>query len=261
MKKIESRTNAIYRSWKSLLSTKGIRQEGSLLVAGRKLVPEFLASPQLRPQCLIISHPADVEKLEFKKSLDVIWLVPELFDEIDEAGTHFPLLLVEAPRLAPAALELPPAGLEVVLSLSNPLNLGAVLRSCEAFGVSQVVLLKECAFPFLPKVIRASSGSALRVKIATGPSLHELNEKETAQMQSLDMKGANLSRARFEVNSRLIIGEEGQGLPENRKWLRTLSIPIKSEMDSLNAGMAASIAMYAYRTQHILPVSPSREEK
>lgn len=255
MKRIDSRTNALYRCWKNLSNAKGIRDEGAILIAGRKLVPEFLASPAFRPRHLIVSDPSHVEMLKFKKNLDVIWLAKDLFDEIDAAGTHFPILVVDAPQIIRAPLERPPQGLEVVLSMSNPLNLGAALRSCEAFQASQVILLKECAHPFLPKVLRSSSGSSLRVKLGHGPSIHDLNVKESEFISALEITGENLKHARLDKNLRLLIGEEGQGVPRDLKFKTSYSISIKPGMDSLNAGVAVGIALYTYRSQH----SPEEE--
>jgi TrmH family RNA methyltransferase len=250
MKQITSRTNPLYRSWKNLLAAKGIREEKSLLISGRKLVPEFIAAPDYRPQALIVSDPKDVEQLAFKKDLDVFWLAKDLFKELDESGTYFPLLVVEAPPLAEATFNSAPKGLEVLLTLSNPQNLGAVLRSCEAFQARQVYLLKECAHPFLPKVIRSSSGSSLRVPLQLGPSIQNLPESVSSTLTALDMHGENLATTQIEKNIRLLIGEEGQGVPKNLKFHKTLSIPIKKNMDSLNASVAASIALYAYRSMH-----------
>lgn len=250
MKRIDSRTNVLYRSWKSLLSAKGIREEGAILISGRKLVPEFLSLPEFRPRYLVVSDPAEVEKLQFKKTLDVVWLTKDLFDEIDEAGTHFPILIVDSPQIVQSQLERPALGLEVVLALSNPLNLGAALRSCEAFQASQVILLKECANPFLPKVLRSSSGSSLRIKLTAGPSIQNLNAKEASLISALEKSGKNLATTQLDQNLRLLVGEEGQGIPENLKFKNSFSILIKNGMDSLNAGVATGIALYSYRAQH-----------
>lgn len=257
MKRIDSRTNPLYRSWKNLSSAKGIREERLILISGRKLVPEYLASPQYRPTALIVADPKDVEKLQFNKNLDVFWIAKTLFKELDESGTYFPLLVVEAPGISQANLKRPPEGLELVLSLSNPQNLGAVLRSCEAFEAKKIILLKECAYPFLPKVIRSSSGSALRVPLEFGPSITELTDQDSAQMVALDMQGPALTKAKLDLKLRLFIGEEGQGVPQNLNFHTTYSIPMKAGMDSLNASVAASIALYAYRERH--PMTPPQQ--
>ncbi|OFZ10917.1 MAG: hypothetical protein A2Z20_03405 [Bdellovibrionales bacterium RBG_16_40_8] len=249
MKRIDSRTNPLYRSWKGLLTSAGIKKERSLIISGRKLVPEYLARDDMRLKCLLVSEPKDVELLSFKKHLDVVWLKKDLFDELDEAGTHYPLLIADAPSLLDADLAKPPSGLEVVLALSNPLNLGATLRSCEAFGVSNAILLKECANPFLPKVLRSSSGSALKVKLSLGPSITELTSQDTKMMWALDMIGENLTKVSLSSNLRLFVGEEGRGIPNNLQFFKKISIPISAEMDSLNALAAVSIVLYEYRAR------------
>jgi RNA methyltransferase, TrmH family len=249
LKKIDSRTNPLYRRFKSLLSNQGIKEYGSIVLSGRKLIPEFLATDDMRLQHLLVSDPSEVNALSFKKHLDVIWLSKDLFDELDEAGTHFPLLIAETPPIKRSTLLEPPKGLEVVLSFSNPLNLGAALRSCEAFNVQLVTLMKECANPYLPKVLRSSSGSSLRVALAQGPSITELTDAEAEHMYALDMLGTSLHKTDLPKDIRIMIGEEGRGVPKNLRFASKVSIPIKPKMDSLNAVAATSIALYAYQSR------------
>lgn len=250
MKRIESKTNPIYRSCKNLLSASGIREEGKILVAGRKIVPEYLKRDDLRASALLISDPKDIEKLSFKSSLDVFWLKGDLFKELDEAGTHFPLLVLDAPKLPVHDLTRPPRGLEVVLALSNPLNMGAALRACEAFEAQSITLLKECAHPFLPKVLRASSGSSLMVNLGLGPSITELKDRDTMTMTALDKFGENLFDMKWPADVRIFLGEEGRGVPPELNFKQKISIPIKAGMDSLNAVSAASVALFSYRNAH-----------
>jgi TrmH family RNA methyltransferase len=174
----------------------------------------------------------------------IVWLERGLFRDLDIFGTHFPIAVLTLPEMKKFAGE-PPKGLELVLSLQDPSNLGAVLRSAHAFGVTKVILLKECAFPFHPKAIRSSSGSSLRVVLEEGPTLKEFSDSETI---ALDMQGEPLTQFSWSSNARLLIGEEGQGLPPQFTGKR-ISIPMTAELDSLNAAIAASIALFSYRSQ------------
>ena len=268
MKRITSRDNPSYRRLVSLLSSAGIKKHGEFLLSGRKLVPEFLArgSQHKRSELnlkAIITAEIHVESLrqllgataeKSAKSLPVIILPKDLFAELDTHGTHFPLLLGAAPEIPAAQLSEPPHGLELILALANPLNLGAALRSAEAFSVEQVILLNECAYPFLPKTLRASSGSALRLSLRSGPSIKSLSAQDLSSTSSptwaLDKNGYDISKYKFPNDFRLLIGEEGLGIPDDFPKARRLSIPMKPDMDSLNAVAATSIALYAYRVQH-----------
>ena len=69
-------------------------------------------------------------------------------------------------------------------------------------------------------------------------------------MVALDVSGADLSTFNWPKNVCLLVGEEGQGLPRNKLLPRTVSIPMATGMHSLNAMVAASIGLYAYRLQH-----------
>lgn len=248
MKRIDSASNPFYRMCKSLLTRQGIVEHNRIIVAGRKIVPEYLKLKDLRHLGLIVSDPSEISQLAFNSSLDVYWFKRDLFHEVDEAGTKFPILVVEAPTLPPADLQLPPQGLEVVLAMSNPQNLGAALRICEAFEVERVVLLKECAHPFLPKVIRASSGSALKVRLELGPPVQSLTEQESRLMVALDLHGLPLTDFNWPKDIRIFIGEEGRGIPKELNYSAQITIPTKTGIDSLNAVSAVSIALYAYRT-------------
>jgi TrmH family RNA methyltransferase len=124
--------------------------------------------------------------------------------------------------------------------------LGACLRSAESFGVSNIILLKESAFPFHPKAIRASSGSCFRLPLFEGPSLKEFTAEG---LLALDMNGESLDQFDWQPNGRLLVGEEGQGLPERISATR-ISIPMRSSLDSMNATVAASIALFSYRLRH-----------
>src|SRR5690606_15018861 len=93
----------------------------------------------------------------------------ELFQELDICGTHSPLLCLPVPQIKDFS-QWDSSQASLFCSLSDPNNLGAVLRSCTAFGLKQVVLLKESSHPFLPKSIRASSGASFSLNYFSGPS-------------------------------------------------------------------------------------------
>lgn len=235
---IGSRYNPHFKELKSLLDAKGAKKAGKVLVSGRKIAPEMFD----RAITIVAEDEAWPDGLA--RPNNILWLDRSLFRDLDIFGTHFPMAVLPLPEIKKWDGE-KPKGLELVLSLQDPSNLGAVLRSAHAFGASKVILLKECAFPFHPKAIRASSGSSLRVSLEEGPPLKDFNDDDTI---ALDMRGESLTEFSWPPNSRLLIGEEGQGLPSQFAGKR-ISIPMKADLDSLNAAIAASIALFSYRSQ------------
>ena len=127
--------------------------------------------------------------------------------------------------------------------VSDPGNVGTVLRSAQAFGASCVVFGPGCADPHGPKAVRASMGAIFAVKIARSGEISELPGERVALIAGhgeplqglIDVGCAPVT---------LLVGAERRGLPEDvvQACERVACIPIVSE--SLNAAMAATVALY-----------------
>lgn len=254
IKTLSSKSNPEYRRLQSLLSSKGIKAEGEFLVSGLKVIDEIIARKNHGGAKYILITAEHLEDQEFAHTfatageLRKLQLTNELFQELDVFGTHAPLLLCEAPHIPDWLNEKQLHESEILCALSDPSNLGALMRSAAAFGFSKIVLLKECASPLHPKAIRSASGAFSSMKFVRGPSIQELTAdgsryEEISELVALDMNGKNLSEYKWPSKFRLLIGEEGKGVPKNLKAIR-LKIPIQG-VESLNATVAASIAMYS----------------
>ena len=120
----------------------------------------------------------------------------------------------------------------------DPGNVGAVLRSALAFGASSVALGPETADPFGPKAVRASMGAIFAVPVARVAAIAQLPSPRVA----LAAGGGEALRGPLEGT--LVIGAERAGLPDEvvEACDAVAHIPIAG--DSLNAAMAATIALY-----------------
>ena len=241
VQEINSRQNARFKEWVSLLDAKGVKKSGLCLVSGPKVIQEILRDQPERGVEILLPpktqspHPG----------LPAFALESALFRELDVIGTKSPLLVCKTPALE-TWKPLAPKGLEVIAALSDPNNLGALLRSAEAFGARRVILTRECSSPFLPRALRAAAGSTFRIPLASGPALAEIDVPAAV---GLDLTGEDISTFQFSQDVYLVLGEEGQGLPKDLNLTR-LSIPMSSTVESLNATVAASIALFSYHRQH-----------
>lgn len=120
----------------------------------------------------------------------------------------------------------------------DPGNVGTILRSAAAFGASSVVIGPGSADPFGPRAVRASMGSVFGVPIAKEGELPGL-KVALAPGQGVPLRA---TRPRGELT--LMIGAEREGLPDELldEADQIAHIPIKT--DSLNAAMAATVALY-----------------
>ncbi|MDE2030114.1 MAG: RNA methyltransferase [Alphaproteobacteria bacterium] len=234
---IESARNGTFKKLLSLTASKGLKEEGLFLLSGEKLVREFLKKPNLGVVHEIVAPGGAVLTEEAK----TIRLAAPLFAEMDVLGTHFNILVLEQPAMpvltAADMASYVPHGIELAAPVGDPGNLGALIRSCEAFGVSRVILPREAAHPFLPKCVKASAGSVLRALLACGPALSDFPPSCIA----LDPRGTPIDAFAWPENGLLVVGEEGPGLGNNA-FPTQVRIPTKT-VESLNVVVAASIAL------------------
>ncbi|MCR9143591.1 MAG: RNA methyltransferase [bacterium] len=271
---IHSRENARFKLIRSLSGSRGVKKHGLSVLAGRRLIAECLAERPESAELLVIAQSAGAQdpaqpeqpdppglsqlpeeisaRLSTAPGLRRAAFTPELFRELDFLGAGSPLLIVRTPELPvwnsedPASL----SGLTVFLPLSDPENLGAAIRSCAAFGVDRIVLLKEAAHPFHPRALRSAAGQTWRTPLFLGPSLAQLDPMDqqiaSPVLYALDLVGEDLSDAPPGGHVALLVGEEGPGIPDTLRC-RRLRIPMRGEVESLNAGVALGIALYHFR--------------
>lgn len=130
--------------------------------------------------------------------------------------------------------------------LQNPDNLGAILRTAAASDFKQIYLI-NCVDQFNSKTIRASMGNQFKLGIVN------INYDDiktlflNAKIYTMDMNGTNIfDIQKFDKNVGFVIGNEGNGISDQMKKIvtNTLKIPMENNVESLNASISASIAMY-----------------
>lgn len=244
LKKIESEHNEVFKDLRKLLTSRGIKKQEKALVSGSKQVLEILNDFPERIEAWISSGERTPPPADAPEHLSWYQLSSPLFQSLDIFGTNAPLLVVRVgniPIWDPS--EGLPEGCSLFIPFQDPENVGAVIRSAVAFGVNRVILLAESAHPYHPKAIRASGGAVLRARLLEGPALHELPEE--LPLVSLSVEGKDISGFHFPASFGLLPGIEGPGLPE--QWRQSaVGIPIRPDVESLNAATATAIALYVW---------------
>jgi TrmH family RNA methyltransferase len=250
---ISSRQNPHFKRWRSLLDAQGVKRHRQCLAAGNTLRKTIETVSGVSVQELLLppswKYAEELSSCQPKPYV----LSHALFQELDVFGIKEPLWVCGTPEIPSVDLTQAPAGLEVLCPMGDPGNLGTFIRCCRAFDVRTVILLREAAHPFHPKTIRASSGAVFIQPLQWGGSISELNTIETLKwITALDLEGKNLSTIEWSQHLRLLIGEEGRGVPPFR-FAERLSIPQVNSSIPLNATMAGGIALFAYRRYFSTP--------
>ena len=180
---------------------------------------------------------APVERLVAAGSgLEGTEVEPELLAQVSALGSGTRAIAVYEQRWAAA-----PAGPVCVAlhGVGDPGNVGTILRGALAFGASSVAVGPGCADPFGPKAVRASMGAIFSVPVARG-----LDELPAPTIALAARRGEPLHGPLDAVT--LLVGGEREGLPEEvvEGCDRVCHLPIARSSDSLNAAMAATVALY-----------------
>ncbi len=165
---------------------------------------------------------------------------PSVLAGVSGLGSGTRAMAVYAERWAPAAV----GPVCVYLhGVADPGNVGTVLRSAQAFGAGCVALGPGCADPFSPKAVRASMGAVFEVALARVDAVADLPGTTIALAGGAGVALAALDRDP-DAEVTLLVGAERDGLPAEVVAAADLVAHIPIATHSLNAAMAATVALY-----------------
>ena len=134
--------------------------------------------------------------------------------------------------------------------ITDPHNLGAIIRSAECAGAHGVIVQERRAVGLTPAAVKSSAGAIEYMPVARVTNLAntiEILKAKNVWVYAADMDGEDYDKCDLSGAVALVIGSEGEGV--GRRVLdacdKTVSLPIKGKVDSLNASVAAGILMYA----------------
>ncbi len=229
--------------------------QGECAIEGVKLVEEALRSSQ-RLTSVFFSESARplAEKLlpQVNARTEKHILPNALFNSIvpSDAPQGVAALVKVRGFSAAQILERSQSGpIVVAAGLQDPGNLGTLFRSAEAFGAAGIFLTEGTVGPYNPKVLRGSAGSIFRLpflQISSGELIALLRQHGVRLLATSSHKGTPLPQVSWAPPLAIFIGNEGAGLPRDlvQQMQETIVIPQAAQVESLNAGVAASIVLY-----------------
>ncbi len=266
---VESKQNARLKELRRALAASGREGRGRVGIEGENLLQEALGAG-VHVSTIFVAHGAErlLEALSVPAEIDVLLLPRELLDSALATETPQPIAaLVEPPDWTWAHLfsaHQSRAALVIVLAgVQDPGNLGAILRSAEAFGATGVISLPGTVSAWNPKAVRASAGSVFRVPLLAASEkecLTWLRESGVKVLAATVRAAQPADLVDLAGPVALLIGNEGNGVPENLAAMADakITIPCPGPVKSLNAAVAAGVLLYeASRQRSALAGGPS----
>lgn len=197
-----------------------------------------------------------IKELAAEKKVSISWTPKKTLNEMTNNGIHQGFVLrVSEFAYAELATILEKAGQEenplilILDGLTDPHNLGSILRTADATQVAGVIIPKHRAVGVTPVVAKTSTGAVEHVPIARVTNLSQTLDKlkeEGFWIFGTDMNGTPSHQWNTSGKLALIIGNEGKGISANIKKQvdEMITIPMKGHVQSLNASVAAAVLMY-----------------
>ncbi|MCD6112511.1 MAG: RNA methyltransferase [Bacteroidales bacterium] len=150
----------------------------------------------------------------------------------------------------------------VLDDIQDPGNLGTIIRTCDWFGVRNLICSKECVDVYNPKVVQATMGSFARVNVFYVDIINFLkNLPENVSVYGATLNGTELNKIKFSSeNTVIIIGNESKGIKKNifpfikyKIYIPHLysSLDADNQAESLNASVSLSIILYDFKRRFV----------
>jgi len=244
---ILSRSNPLVKRMRSLHRSHGRDEERAFLVEGRRAVLDIIAAGVV-PEMVLVrdGDEALVSGARLPVGCPVRRVTAEVFASV--SGTvHGQGIVASVPM---PTLEISPTQTPLVLVIDgvrDPGNMGTLLRSAAAAGVSAIFVGDETVDPYSPKVVRAAMGAHFRVPLRVGGGL-ALEALQPCNLRVLADASGEVSYDAVDWTrpALLVIGGEAKGASEPTRQFVDIrvSIPMASGVESLNAGVAGGVILF-----------------
>lgn len=238
-------------------------------IEGRNAVIEAFRSGRTIDKLYVLDGcqdgPVLTIKREAKKQDTIVkYVTKERLDQLSETGKHQGVIAVAAAYsyaevddiLAAAREKGEPPFIFLLDNIEDPHNLGAIIRTANLAGAHGVIIPKNHAVGLTATVARTSAGALNYTPVAKVTNLSRTIEdlkKEGLWFVCADMDGTTMYQLDLKGSIGLVIGSEGEGVSRlvKEKCDMIAAIPMKGNIDSLNASVAAGVLAYEIVRQRI----------
>lgn len=264
MKQFPRLTIARLKSYQRLAQKKHRQEEGRFLLEGVHLISEAL-SAQWKVECVMVTsefaaNPEHATLLRgASEQTDVCTISDTELKKLSDTVTAQGIIAVaeiKSYSLSDFWPTLPKRCLLVALEdVSDPGNLGSILRTCDWFGVDGVFIDRKSVDLYNPKVVRATMGSLFHLPVLHDIDLEDMMHRAKAtqvQVIATALDGGNLFDNSERAERRIVLfGNEARGISDSVKGAadQVITIPRFGRAESLNVAVACGVVLGALRSQ------------
>ena len=256
MKVISSKDNEIIKKIKSLKEKKYRDIENCYIIEGIKLVKEAIAENAKIKQIVVCEDcindgEIDTDTLYEIAKFDVVYVTEKVFKTITDVKTPQGIIAVIEKNNINSKIDYNQDIIIALDGVQDPGNLGTILRTVDSANLKQIILSKESADSYNPKVVRSTMGAIFRVNIIEADSLKDMLQEAKKNNFKVMVTSLEAKKTIYEADfnkSAIVIGNEANGVSKEIQNMANekVIIPMLGKTESLNASVAASIMIYEY---------------
>lgn len=262
MQVITSKENEMVKNIRKLKDKKYRDQKKQYLVEGIKLIEEAIEE-KARIETIVVCEDCVKDgsigqKLIYEiAKYNCMYVSEKVFNYLTDVTNPQGILAVIQKEYSEESIDFEQEMLVILDGIQDPGNFGTILRTVDSVGLNQIIVTRETADAFNPKVVRSTMGAIFRVKIIEVEDLAvciKNIQKHKFKVIATSLKTVD---SIYDINyekKAIIIGNEANGISENILQIvdTKVKIPMLGKTESLNASVATSVILYEYVRQKIM---------
>lgn len=256
MQVISSKENEVIKNIRKLKEKKYRDIENSYVIEGIKLIKEAIAENANIKQIIMCEDYTDNVELDKDTLFEIakynlIYVTRNIINLITDVKTPQGIIAVIEKNNNIEQIDYSQDIIVALDGVQDPGNLGTILRTADSANLKQIILSKNCADPYNPKVVRSTMGGIFRINIIEVEDL----ENSLKQMKKNNFKvmvtSLDTEKSVYDVDYSkkvIVIGNEANGVSKEVQDMadEKVIIPMLGKTESLNASVAAGIMIYEY---------------
>ena len=260
MKVISNKDNEIIKNIRKLKEKKYRDSENRYIIEGIKLIKEAIEQKANIEQIVVCDEYVNdcnlgKDTLYEIAKYKLVYVTRKVFEQLTDVKTPQGILaVIEKKTLIDEKVKEIDYTQDIIIALDDlqdPGNLGTVLRTVDSANLKQIILSKNCADPYNPKVVRSTMGAIFRVNIIQVDNLKEELQKLKKHNFNIMVTSLEGKKNIFEVEYNkkvVVIGNEANGVSKEVQAIadEKVIIPMLGKTESLNASVATGVIVYEY---------------
>jgi len=256
MQIITSKDNEIIKNVRKLKEKKYRDLNNEYIVEGVKMIKEAILEEAKIKLIVVCEDNANSGAIDKKLLYEIakyecIYVSKKVFDLISDVQTPQGMLAVIEKENSEDKIDYTEDVIVVLDGIQDPGNLGTILRTIDSCGLKQVIVSKETADSYNPKVVRSTMGAIFRVKVIESHSLLDTLKNMKKHKYKIMATSLETDHSIYDVEYNkkvIVIGNEANGVEKEILDYadEKIKIPMLGKTESLNASVATAVILYEY---------------